>query len=265
MSWTWLGPLILVGASFVVIGLETLWPYDRDERHKLVRKGLWVDLVEYGIVQSYVLGFVINPLVHLIDDTTGMSQHGIVSAWPFWLQLGFFILLHDFYIYWFHRFQHKNKYLWRVHEAHHSAVSIDWIAGARSHPIEILINQTIEVGAMVLLGGGPELPILIKMLISASWGMWIHANVGVRSGWLQKIINGPEMHRWHHSMTFRAGGQNYATKFAFWDWMFGSAYLPAEKPPGYGISNPFPPGYFAQVAACFRRFDGSWPASPTIE
>jgi sterol desaturase/sphingolipid hydroxylase (fatty acid hydroxylase superfamily) len=260
MAW-WVVPVAMVAMSAVVILLEKLWPYDRGRRH--VRPGLWVDLVEYGLIQSYVLGLIIDPLVHWIDDATHLSSRGIVSGWPIWLQLGFFVLTHDFYIYWFHRFQHKNRYLWRLHEAHHSAVDVDWIAGARSHPLEILINQTIEVGAMVLLGATPPI-IIAKMLISAGWGMWIHANVGVRSGWLQKIINGPEMHRWHHSLTFKDGGQNYATKFAFWDYLFGSAYLPAHKPPGYGISNPFPKGYAAQVVYAFRRFDGSWPATPTI-
>ncbi len=260
MAW-WVVPVVMVAMSLTVIAMEKLWPYDRRQRHW--RQGLWVDLVEYGIVQSYVLGLIINPLVYGIDRATGMSQRGLLSAWPMWLQLLFFVFTHDFYIYWFHRFQHKNKYLWRVHEAHHSAVDIDWIAGARSHPLEILINQTIEVGVMVLLGATPAV-IIIKMFISAGWGMWIHANVDIRSGWLQKIINGPEMHRWHHSLTFRDGGQNYATKFAFWDWMFGSAYLPPKKPPGYGISNPFPPGYAAQVVYAFRKYDGSWPAEPTL-
>src|SRR6185437_13403454 len=169
MPW-WVIPVAMVALSIVAIALEKLWPYDRGRTH--LRPGLVVDLLWYGIVQSYVLGLIINPLVHVIDDATGLSHHGLLSSWPIALQLAFFVLTHDFYIYWFHRFQHKNKYLWRVHEAHHSAVDIDWIAGARSHPLEILINQTIEVAPMVLLGCSPAV-IVTKMLISAGWGMWI--------------------------------------------------------------------------------------------
>ena len=35
-------------------------------------------------------------------------------------------------------------------------------------------------------------------MISAVWGMYIHSNINVNTGRLQKFINGPEMHRWHH-------------------------------------------------------------------
>ena len=34
--------------------------------------------------------------------------------------------------------------LWRMHEAHHATADVDWLSGARSHALEILINQTIE-------------------------------------------------------------------------------------------------------------------------
>jgi hypothetical protein len=35
--------------------------------------------------------------------------------------------------------------------------------------------------------------------------------------------------------------------------MFGTAHLPKEKPPGYGLSEPFPDGYFQQTVYAFRR------------
>jgi sterol desaturase/sphingolipid hydroxylase (fatty acid hydroxylase superfamily) len=84
--------------------------------------------------------------------------------------------------------------------------------------------------------------------------MFIHSNIDVRLGWLQRVVNGPEMHRWHHSREYKGYGFNYATKLAVWDWLFGTAYLPAEKPPGYGLSEAFPRGYFAQFVYAFRSF-----------
>ena len=70
--------------------------------------------------------------------------------------------------------------------------------------------------------------------------MYIHSNIDVRSGRLQCVVNGPEMHRWHHAIEI-ATGVNFATKLAFWDWLFGTAYLPAGKPPGYGLTGPSRP------------------------
>ena len=50
--------------------------------------------------------------------------------------------------------------------------------------MEILINQTIELAPIVLLGASPEV-VLIKLTLDSIWGMYIHANIDVRSGQLQ--------------------------------------------------------------------------------
>ena len=154
-----------------------------------------------------------------------------------------------------HRWQHKNKYLWRIHEAHHSPKKVDWLSGSRSHALEILINQTIEFLPIVLLGSPPEV-IAYKGVISAVWGMYIHSNINVRTGKLQRIINGPEMHRWHHS-TGKGRNRNFATKLAIWDWIFGTAFLPETKPDEYGLKTSFPKHYFMQTLFAFRTFKKS--------
>src|SRR5262249_37285492 len=145
-------------------------------------------------------------------------------------------------------------FLWRIHEAHHAVDDVDWIAGARSHALEILVNQTIEYAPLALLGAHPDV-LLMKAALDAVWGMWIHSNVDVRTGWLQFVLNGPEMPRWHHSADSAQGEVNFATKIAIWDWLFGTAYLPAgEKPRRYGLwgDAPFPAGFFAQQLFAFR-------------
>src|SRR5262249_39585499 len=86
----------------------------------------------------------------------------------------------------------------------------------------------------------------------AIWGMWIHSNVNVHSGSLQLVLNGPEAHRWHHAVDVEAYGRNLATKFALWDRLFGTAYLPVDrKPSGYGLPG-FPEGYLDQQLHAFR-------------
>jgi sterol desaturase/sphingolipid hydroxylase (fatty acid hydroxylase superfamily) len=78
----------------------------------------------------------------------------------------------------------------------------------------------------------------------------------VHTGKLQKIINGPEMHRWHHS-TGKGRNRNFATKLAIWDWLFGTAYFPETKPDEYGLKTYFPNHYFMQTLFAFRRFKKS--------
>jgi len=241
----------VVGAGVAFSILERRFPYNPGQH--LLRAGFWNDLLLYGFVQSYVLGVVIGRLILFLDGRTGMSRLHLVSGWPIALQVGFFVLTHDLYIYLFHRLQHRTPWLWRLHEAHHSVKDVDWLSGVRSHSLEILINQTIEFAPIVLLGAAPSVAV-IKGAIGAIWGMFIHSNLNVRLGRLQYVINGPEMHRWHHAVAPEAEGKNFSTKFAFWDWLFGTAYFPdpsRRKAASFGLSDreypeDFPVAYFVQ-------------------
>jgi sterol desaturase/sphingolipid hydroxylase (fatty acid hydroxylase superfamily) len=208
--------------------------------------------VWYALVQSYLLGLVIDAIIGWLDRGTGLSRLHLVSHWPLWVQLGFFIVTHDLYIYLFHRLQHRVPLLWRIHEAHHSGRQVDFLSGARSHALEILINQTIEFAPVVLLGAHPDV-VYMKLAIDSVWGMYIHSNIGAPYTWLSRVLVGPELHRWHHALDLT--DVNFATKFAWWDRLLGTAFLPGDrKPSGYGlIGTDFPKGYFRQQAHAFRR------------
>lgn len=237
-KWT---SIIVVAAAIIFIILEKVFPYTKGQ--KIFREGFFYDFFLYTIAQSYILGLIIFGLLAYIKTNTDLYQYSIIGGWPIWLQILFFLFTHDLYIYWFHRWQHNNKFLWRIHEAHHSPKTVDWLSGSRSHSLEILINQTVEFAPIILLGAAPVVP-AIKGMIDAVWGMFIHSNIDARMGKLQYFINGPEMHRWHHSDDEGKEYQNnYGTKFAFWDWIFGTAYFPdpkIKKPIQYGISRDMP-------------------------
>src|SRR5690606_5278338 len=243
--------IVIISASVFFVILERIIPYNGGQ--KIIREGFFNDLALYTIAQSYILSIIIfGYIIHFIDESTGISRLKLFTDIPIWLQLIFFTITHDFYIYWMHRFQHNNKFLWRIHEAHHSPKKVDWLSGSRSHAFEILINQTIEFAPIVLLGSPPEV-IAYKGVISAVWGMYIHSNINVNTGRLQYIINGPEMHRWHHDVG-KGRNRNFATKLAIWDWIWGTAYLPETKPDEYGLKTYFPANYFSQTLFAFRGF-----------
>jgi sterol desaturase/sphingolipid hydroxylase (fatty acid hydroxylase superfamily) len=263
MNWVIVSPVVIVAAGIILVLLERRFPYDRGQR--FLRDGFFTDLVFYTIIQNYVLAVVISAVINRIDAGTGLSRLHLVSGWPIAVQVIFFVVTHDLYIYWFHRWQHNNTFLWRLHEAHHSAKQVDWLAGARSHCFEILINQTVEFAPMVLLGAPPEVP-LIKVMVSAVWGMYIHSNIDVHTGRLQWVINGPEAHRWHHATDLEPPGMNFSTKIALWDFLFGTAYLPRDKrkPTRYGLTYvQFPRGYLRQNLFAFRPLKPDIP--PPVE
>ena len=248
----------------VMVTLERLFPYTKGI--KFFREGWWLDFFWYTIFQSYFLKILIfDYIIAPAKTSLGLANVGVLSNWPIWALVLLFLITHDFYIYWFHRLQHNTKVFWRTHEAHHSVRTVDWLAGSRSHALEIIINQTIEFAPIFFLLDVKTAAIVVpvKACLDATWGMWIHANVDVHSGRLQYFINGPEMHQWHHSNHPEVFYSNYSTKFAFWDWIFGTGFLPGLnpfkyqflKPQQYGLPYEYPREYFLQHWFALKRFD----------
>lgn len=245
-TWQMATPAIIVGVAVSFLWLEKRYPYNFGRR--ALRPGFWTDLVGYGVFQSYVLGLLISEIIHAVNGLAGLSRYGLVASWPLWVQALFFIVSHDLVTYAIHRAQHASPRLWRFHEAHHSCRDVDWLSGLRSHSVEICLYQTAEYLPVVLLGADPRIP-LIKAVANASYGMFIHANLDVRLGPFEWILNGPKHHRWHHANDrVEAYGHNLATKFLLWDRLFGTLYEPHEaRAREFGPDDPeYPEGYFAQ-------------------
>jgi sterol desaturase/sphingolipid hydroxylase (fatty acid hydroxylase superfamily) len=248
---------ILICWVVFIIAWERISPYRKGL--PFFREGFWVDLVWYTIIQSYFLkilifDYIIAPLQHHFD----WSGFQFIKSWSVTEQVLFFLVTHDLYIYLFHRLQHANKVLWRTHEAHHSGKEVDFLAGSRSHIMEIIVNQTIEFAPIVILGANPMV-IPIKALLDAMFGMFIHANVNVKFGKLKYFLNSPELHLWHHANYREVFHANFSTKFSLWDHLFGTAYDPGYKPgdsrENWGLYYDYPKDYFLQHAFSVKRFD----------
>ena len=263
-GWTWnvesISGLILLMTPFVFILLERYFPYQKGL--SIFRKGFWIDFLWYTLIQSFFLKILIfDYIIAPSEVALGIDKTGYISHWPLWAIVLFFVITHDFYIYWFHRFQHSNPWFWRTHEAHHSVENVDWLAGSRSHVVEIIINQTIEFLPIFFLLDVQTAAIVvpIKALIDALWGQFIHANIDVKLGRLGYLINGPELHQWHHADHAEVYHANFSTKLALWDWMFGTIYKPGFKPRRFGVWYRFPRGWAEQhVFSIFRFKVSDW-------
>jgi sterol desaturase/sphingolipid hydroxylase (fatty acid hydroxylase superfamily) len=249
--------VLLVAWIIIIMTWERLRPYRKGL--KIFREGFWIDIVWYSLIQSYFLRiFIFDFLIAPVERAYDWRGIQFLQHWPVYAQVLFFLFTHDLYIYLFHRLQHANKWLWRTHEAHHSGKEVDFIEGSRSHAVEIIINQTIEFMPIVLLGANP-IVVPIKALLDAMFGMFIHANIDVKLGKLRYFLNGPELHLWHHANYKEVFHKNFATKFAMFDYLFGTVYDPGYKPgdkrENWGLYYDFPRDYFLQHAFSIKRFD----------
>ena len=85
--------------------------------------------------------------------------------------------------------------------------------------------------------------------------MFQHSNIDVRLGWLNYLVSGPEVHRWHHSKLIAESNNNYAHSFVVWDLIFGTYFRPRDRQvDSLGLLDPhYPKGFWRQLGAPFRR------------
>jgi sterol desaturase/sphingolipid hydroxylase (fatty acid hydroxylase superfamily) len=223
----------LAALSLAFVAIERLRP--REAGQRVLRPGLATDLF-YLVFNGHYLGVLMAlatvPLARALDDALalgGLSLHLRVAAgWPWWAQLLVAFVVADFLQWSIHNLLHRVPALWELHKVHHSIRHMDFLGSLRFHFGEIVVYKSLQYVPLALLGFRGDVLFAIAV-ISTAIGHFNHANLRVRMGWLRYVFNGPEMHVWHHAHP-SAGpvNVNFAINLALWDWLFGTAYLPAD-------------------------------------
>jgi sterol desaturase/sphingolipid hydroxylase (fatty acid hydroxylase superfamily) len=245
--------VLFTGALFIPI--ERIFPKYPDQP---VLRDEWREDLFYYLVSS----LFIQILTYLTFAPSNFFSHthdlGAIRAFanslPWIVQFLAIMLFTDFAQYWLHRAFHRVPALWRFHAVHHSAKSMDWIAGARMHFLEIIILRGVTATPMLLIGFA-ESAIQAYTLLVYVYSTFIHSNLRGSYGILEKILVFPRFHHWHHGIEKDAVDVNFAIHFPFLDRMFGTHHLPEGKwPNGYGIEgHPVPKGYWKQLLYPFQR------------
>ncbi|MEM7163461.1 MAG: sterol desaturase family protein [Bacteroidota bacterium] len=180
--------------------------------------------------------------------------HNWVSKLPFVLELLLALIITDVFQYWAHRFFHSHHYLWRFHSIHHSTQSMDWLAGSRTHFIDIFFTRSVSYVPLYILGFS-TLTFNVYIIFIAIHAVLIHANTSINFGFLKYIITTPQYHHWHHCEEPEHYGNNFAVVFPFIDKLFGTYYLPGnEWPKGTGLVDAsFPKGFLKQLIFPFTK------------
>ena len=239
--------LDLLGSSLIFIFIEKLFKHRKDQP---VFRPEWQTDFHHFIVNHMVVGFVLlatNLMVHKFFGWAGNDGiRGWVQGLPFWVGVLLIVLVADFVQYWTHRAYHEVPVLWRLHAVHHSAKSMDWLAGSRQHIVELIITRTLVLAPIFVLGFSKEV-IDAYILIVGFQAVFNHANVNVRLGPLRYLIVTPNFHHWHHSQDQAALDRNYAAHFAFLDYLFGTAVKSDQLwPEKYGVLGDYVPNGFVK-------------------
>ena len=245
--------VLFTGLLFVPV--ERLFPHRSEQAifREEWREDLFYYLVSSLMVQ--VLTFLtFAPAKTLLSFEPLTQVRAWVGGLPFVVQFLAIMFLTDFVQYWVHRAFHRVPWLWRFHAVHHSAQSMDWMAGARMHFLEILALRSTTVIPMYLLGFSSDAMQAYIFLVYL-YSTLVHANLGWRFSILEKILVTPRFHHWHHGIEKEAIDVNFSIHFPLFDRIFGTHFLPKDKwPEGYGIEgHPVPRGYLAQFKHPFQR------------
>ncbi|MRV71799.1 sterol desaturase family protein [Duganella sp. FT92W] len=246
--------LDLLGSTVIFAAIEKLFPLYKGQL--LFRREWQTDMVHFA-VNHFIVGLAlltVNFAIHrlfgwMVNDTV----HGFVKAIPFIPQLLLCILVADLVQYWTHRSYHEIPFLWRFHAVHHSAKTMDWLAGSRQHILELLCTRVGVLGALYVLGFDKEV-MDVYIIVVGFQAVFNHANVHLPWGPLKYIIVTPDFHHWHHSSDDVAIDRNYAAHYAFLDHLFGTA-IKGQKgfPEKYGVQGDYmPDGFINQLLFPFR-------------
>lgn len=257
--WVWLAA---ISAVFVIA--ERLRPRRREQR--LLRRGIGSDAA-YVVLNGHFLGVALALLATPIERslTAALARAGIhldvgvAREWPLAAQLAVALVGLDLLQWTIHNALHRVPWLWQIHKVHHSIEELDWLGSMRFHWGEAVVYKTLQYVPLAMLGFDGRVLFAVAV-IGTAIGHYNHSNVRIDLGPLRYVLNSPEMHQWHHAHP-DAGpeNKNFAIKFSLWDWLFRTAYLPADKRAPARLG-------FTGIEACPRSIwlQEVWPLSALI-
>lgn len=245
--------LFLMAVIFVPI--EMVFPKRKDQKtfHEEWRTDLVYFVVSHLLVQFF--GVITQKPATLFFGWMGLSGlHESVQSLPFLVELLFAFFITDLFQYWTHRFFHNHSFLWRFHSIHHSTENMDWLAGSRTHFVDIFVTRSMAFVPLYIFGFS-TITFNVYVIFMAIHAVLIHSNTRINFGFIKYIFATPQYHHWHHCKNPNHYGKNFATIFPFIDKMFGTYYLPKnEWPEDTGLLEAdYPKGYLKQAIYPFTK------------
>ena len=248
--------LDLLGSTTLFVVIEKIFPLYKGQ--PIFREEWQTDLKHFA-VNHFLVGLILLTVNFLLNHVFGWlvvsDFQQTIRHIPFLPQLLLCILVADLAQYWTHRAYHEVPYLWRYHAVHHSAKTMDWLAGSRQHMFEVIFTRVCVLAPLFVLGFS-EAVMNAYIIIVGFQAVFNHANVHLPWGPLKYLIVTPDFHHWHHSQDDEAIDRNYAAHYAFLDYIFGTAVkVPKDRPfpARYGVVGDYmPDGFVNQQMFPFR-------------
>jgi sterol desaturase/sphingolipid hydroxylase (fatty acid hydroxylase superfamily) len=182
------------------------------------RPYLWTDLAWYGvaIAATAVSVYVFRPQLSKLEIA---PLSDAVRRLPLVAKLTMSLVVFDFISFAVHLALHRSDALWSVHKVHHSTLSLDGLAAARTHMFENLL-RFVPGQVVLFLIGVPASVVAPTVAIVAIYAVSNHSNLGPRFRWAEAVFVTPRLHRRHHVPATTQN--NFGTIFTLWDRLLGT-------------------------------------------
>jgi Delta7-sterol 5-desaturase len=219
--------LIITGRYFLVAGIFYLIFYvwfpkkwkSRKINSKNYKPGQFKLEVKWSMVTSLLFSIAGTATVILWQQgyTKVYTQPDLYGWWYLPVSLLLFMLLHETYYYWLHRWMHQPKVFKIVHKVHHDSSITSPFTAFSFHPIEGLL-QAIFLPAMLMILPMHYYVIIIQLAVMTVTSVINHLGIEIYPENFNQNFAG----KWligatHHSLHHKQFKYNYGLYFTFWD------------------------------------------------
>ena len=219
--------IVITGRYFLAAGVFYLifyiWYSDKWKGRKIntkkYKKGQFATEVKWSMLTALLFSIAGTATVILWQKGyTKVYTNALQYGW-WYLPVSFliFLLLHETYYYWLHRWMHLPAVFKVVHKVHHNSSITSPFTAFSFHPIEGFF-QAIFLPIMLMILPMHYYIIIILLLLMTLSSVINHLDIEIYS----KKFNNNFLGKWiigatHHSLHHKQFKYNYGLYFTFWD------------------------------------------------
>ena len=208
-------------------------------------------------------------LAAMLGEDAELTEPGVALLIAFTV---FTAIVEDFASYAIHALHHRVPILWETHKLHHSAEVLTPLTNFRIHPLYTIAQYAMGALFVGLLQGlflhvfsleATLLTLFGVNVVTALFNLLSnlrHSHIWISFGpILSHIFVSPAQHQIHHSVAPEHKDKNYGLVFAFWDWIFGTLYVPRQREElTFGLGDGQPQPHTNLVSAYLGPIVGIW-------
>ena len=219
--------IIITGRYFLIAGIFYLifyvWFPTRWKSRKInsrnYKKGQFINEVKWSMITALLFSIAGTGTVILWQKgyTKVYTNASLYVWWYLPVSLIIFMLLHETYYYWLHRWMHKPAVFKIVHKIHHDSNVTSPFTAFSFHPLEGFF-QAIFLPIMLMILPMQYYVVIIQLTIMTLSSVINHLDIEI----YPKEFNKNFIGKWiigatHHSLHHKQFKYNYGLYFTFWD------------------------------------------------